>query len=128
MRWLIPDISDATIDLLRFPIRKAGHLTEYAVLAGLVFSALQGTFDPRRWVWQPRWVCLTLGICAGYAMSDEWHQSWEPTRQASPVDVGIDVTGATLGLVCLWWLGRWWAARRRRRSGDGPEVDAAVGG
>lgn len=119
LRWLIPGISDATIEVMRFPIRKAGHLTEYAVLAGLVFSALQGTFDLRRWVWHPRWVILALGISALYAVSDEWHQSWEPTRQASPVDVGIDTVGAILGLVVLWRLGAWWQARSlRRRGGD----------
>jgi VanZ family protein len=42
-----------------------------------------------------------------YAVSDEWHQTFVPTRVGTPSDVMIDAAGAALGLAlaALWW--RW---------------------
>ncbi len=107
LRWLFPDISDATTQALRYWIRKGGHLTEYAILAGLVMVVVQGRFNPTRWLWDARSIVGTVVFCLLYAVSDEWHQSLIPTRQGSAIDVGIDVAGAALGLGALWLLSRW---------------------
>lgn len=106
LRWLVPGISDAWVNALRFWIRKAGHATVYAVLATLVMAALQNRFDPRRWTWNRRRVLLTLTFCLLYAISDEWHQSWVPTRHGSAIDVAIDTLGAILALAFLRCLRR----------------------
>ena len=45
LRWLDPDISYQAILRTRFYIRKAAHLTEYAVLAVLAFRALRLSLD-----------------------------------------------------------------------------------
>jgi VanZ family protein len=74
-----------TWDLL---LRKAAHMTEYAVLAVLLVRAL-GREAP----------ALVLGVL--YAASDEVHQAFVRGRHASPVDVAIDTVGLLIGLL-LW--------------------------
>lgn len=40
-----------------------------------------------------------LGFCAGYALLDEWHQSFVPGRDPSGTDVAADVVGAAAGVL-----------------------------
>ncbi|MFN7141901.1 MAG: VanZ family protein, partial [Limisphaerales bacterium] len=42
-----------------------------------------------------------------YAVTDELHQAFEPTRQGSVIDVLIDTVGAALGILVIWAIGRW---------------------
>ena len=107
LRWLFPQASDTTIDQMQFVIRKGGHMTEYAVLAGLLWRA---RCQPAPEELRPgpgaaalfAWLVATL-----YACSDELHQYFVASRQASVGDVLLDSAGAALGLVTLWQLGRW---------------------
>ena len=100
-------------------IRKAGHVTEYAVLSVLFWFALgrprlAPAAEPRpRRSWLA--VCLAVVLSVGYAASDEYHQSFTPSRTASWDDVAIDAGGAALGLVVLGALklGRGRLAGRR---------------
>ena len=110
MRWLNPQISDETIYRIQYVVRKCGHVTEYAVLAGLLWRAWRRPVknDPRPWQWRP--ALLALGVCVVYAASDEIHQAFEPTREARVMDVVYDSTGAALGLAAVWGVGR---CRRR---------------
>lgn len=116
LRWLVPGIADGTVDLVVFYTRKCAHAGEYGLLAVLVLAALGGTFRwvPRVWEW-PR-ARQALLIAAAYAVTDEVHQAFVPTRYGSPVDVLIDTAGAAAGLAAVW-LGMRWIARRR----PGPE-------
>jgi VanZ family protein len=42
-----------------------------------------------------------------FAVTDEFHQSFVPSRTASPVDVMIDSCGAMIGLIiCLMFAAR----------------------
>jgi VanZ family protein len=102
LRWFKPDLSDATVRTLQSIIRKGGHVTEYAILALLTLRALTRTSRllPSTWSWRP--VSLTLGLCALYAISDEFHQSFVSSRYGSPLDVLIDTVGAALGLGVVW--------------------------
>ena len=70
-------------------LRKGAHLTEYAVLGGLLYRALSRE---------------TLALAAGiaYAATDELHQYFVRGRHASPVDVAIDAVGVSVGM--LLWL------------------------
>jgi VanZ family protein len=70
-------------------LRKGAHLTEYAVLGGLLYRALGR--EP---------LALAAGIA--YAATDELHQYFVRGRHASPVDVGIDAVGVAVGM--LLWL------------------------
>ncbi len=108
--WLIPSLSDPQIDVIRTIIRKGGHVTEYLVLAVLIWRALyRPGAKPREW--SVRIAAWAWFAATGYAASDEFHQSFYASRQASVGDVLIDASGAVLGLVLLWGFGcwrRWW--------------------
>lgn len=102
LRWLFSGISEATIEAVRFVGRKCAHVGEYAVLAWLVLGALQRGFRACRWTWSWRLATVALAACVLYAISDEWHQSFVPSRQGCLRDVGIDSLGAAVGLAVLW--------------------------
>ena len=70
-------------------LRKGAHITEYAVLGGLLYRALGIE-------------ALALGLGIAYAATDELHQHFVRGRHASPIDVGIDAVGVALGM--LVWL------------------------
>ena len=87
-------------ETIHFAVRKAAHLTEYAIFGILLFRAIRG--DRTGWSW--RWALAAIILAALYAMTDEWHQSFVPSRTASALDVLIDATGATLGQVLFFRL------------------------
>jgi VanZ family protein len=123
LHWLFPQISDAAIHAVVLVIRKCAHLTEYAVLALLFWRALRrpAKNDPRPWSWRLAGIAVLL--VALYAASDEFHQSFVPTRTASPVDVMIDTVGAIVGMALLWATGtfcKWWQSSPR------PPIPVAV--
>ena len=70
-------------------LRKGAHLTEYAILGGLLYRALGR--EP-----------LALAVGIAYAATDELHQYFVRGRHASPVDVAIDAVGVAVGM--LIWL------------------------
>jgi VanZ family protein len=87
LRWFTPDVSDATIASVQLLVRKCGHLTEYAILAALLYRALV-----------KHWIVIAFVISALYATLDEFHQSFVASRTGSPWDVMIDCGGALIGL------------------------------
>ena len=113
----------AAIEALQFPIRKAAHMSEYAVLALLVFAQLRlwpafsGTGLPPRgkleieasstpaspWDLYLRTLrkaaLVAWGCAALYAATDEVHQLFVPGRAGLFTDVLIDATGAAIGLL-----------------------------
>jgi VanZ family protein len=66
-------------------LRKGAHLTEYAILGGLLLRAL-GRQLP--------------AVVAGalYAVSDEVHQHFVRGRHAAPLDVLLDTAGVAVGV------------------------------
>jgi VanZ family protein len=95
--WLKPDISAGTLAEINFCVRKAAHLTEYAILALVVCRALfYGT--NLKWASSILYVSAWI-ICVLVAASDEFHQSFVASRGASPWDVTIDSGGAIFGLL-----------------------------
>jgi VanZ family protein len=69
-------------------LRKAAHLTEYAILGALLVRALQST---------------PLALLAGsaYAVTDEVHQVFVSGRHGSPLDWLIDTIGVAAGVLVL---------------------------
>jgi VanZ family protein len=105
LRWFKPDVSDETISAVQALVRKSGHVSEYAVLALLLCRARRLTRALHGWSW--REFGIVIACCAAYASTDEFHQLFVSSRQASVVDVMIDTCGATAGMFVLWSLGRW---------------------
>ncbi len=90
LRWLAPNISDGTIASIQLVVRKCAHVTEYAILAALLYRAARSHRE--------RVVAFAFIVAALYAVLDEFHQSFVATRTASLWDVAIDCLGALLGL------------------------------
>lgn len=106
LRWLFPRMLHETQEDIIFTIRKCAHLTEYAVLAFLVWRGWRKPRwnDPRRWKWAEAGVALWVTIF--YATTDEFHQTFVPSREGCVRDVLIDSTGAVVGMFALWLAGR----------------------
>jgi len=100
----IPSL-DSGLGTWDFVLRKAAHLTEYAILAALLWRAA-GSYG---------WA-LVLGVA--YAASDEFHQTFVRGRHGSPVDVAIDTVGMLVGLALARRLARaQWLLMRLRPPG-----------
>lgn len=88
--WFFPNLGDDKLAAVHFLTRKLAHFTEYAVLAYLARRALIGS--PNKFL-QRNWFQLALFLVATYALLDEFHQSFVPSRTASVYDSAIDVAG-----------------------------------
>ena len=107
LHWLFPHLPEDTVNLIVLIARKGAHLTEYAVLALLLWRALRKPIknDPRPWNWrEARLVLLSVAL---YAASDEFHQLFVASREAAVHDVFIDTAGGATGMLALWFFGRW---------------------
>jgi VanZ family protein len=97
LRWVAPNISPATLASIQLLVRKCAHLTEYAILAALLYRAFRQDHD-RFW----RAAAIAFLVAAIYASLDEFHQSFISSRTGSPWDVAIDCVGAMIGLAICW--------------------------
>jgi VanZ family protein len=80
-------------------------VTEYAILAMLLWRALRYQWvSVRRSFWKPAMWALVGAMI--YAATDEFHQSYIPSRTATAHDVMIDTMGAIVGLLICWMFVR----------------------
>jgi VanZ family protein len=121
LRWLKPDISDATLRMVQMIVRKGAHTTEYAVLAVLAWRAFRQSGVLARWGWRWSATSAALVLATLYAVSDETHQSFHASRYGSGWDVLIDTVGACAGLLLARGIECW---RNGRQAGISPP-DAA---
>jgi VanZ family protein len=95
LHWLDPTMSAATIVTVHMMIRKLGHFSEYAILAALIWRGIRGTLS----ISGALLALSAFFAAAVFAASDEFHQSFVPTRTASAHDVMIDCTGALFAVI-----------------------------
>ena len=100
LRWLKPDISDATIKVVQAVVRKSAHMAVYGVLAALAWRA-QRIVRNNASEWRWREFRLITIFCLCYAISDELHQSLVASRQGSAFDVMFDTFGAVAALLAI---------------------------
>ena len=95
--WLAQQMTPAMIDVTDFIIRKVAHVTEYAILSLLVSRSVgikkNSTIRER---------LVPAGISSLYALSDEFHQSFVPSRGATYTDVMWDTLGGLFGSAILF--------------------------
>lgn len=98
-------------DTIEYFVRKAAHMTEFAVLSILIF------------IWLGLWeiALLRRGMTAFlatafYGASDEFHQLFVPGRAGRIGDVLIDGLGALAGVVVIILFGGLVRILRRRKS------------
>ena len=82
----------------QFVLRKTAHFSVYLVLGILCVTALLYTPKPTRMAFK---AALAIAISAGYAVTDELHQSFVAGRAARAFDVGIDTAGACCGMIIV---------------------------
>jgi VanZ family protein len=87
----LPSAPQPWLDTL---VKKGGHFAVYAVLATLIWRALE--WRARAWSWA--WLLAVI-----YAISDEWHQSFVAGRHPQAIDALIDACGAATALLVAGW-------------------------
>jgi VanZ family protein len=104
--WLFPTISEVQLATAHFLTRKAGHFSEYAVLGLLARRAFISSSSE---LVRRHWFQVALLLIVGYALLDEFHQSFVPSRTPSVYDSLIDIAG---GITVLLFLKLWhgWSA------------------
>ena len=98
-------VTEAYLGDANVPVRKLAHLTEYAVLFVLSRFAVS-TSD-----FSLGWGSTRLGVaaymfCLGNALFDEWHQSLVPGRSSTLSDATVDMCGAMVAWVVVYFLSR----------------------
>lgn len=116
LHWLVPDISPEAEDRIVFLVRKCAHVTEYAVLAALVWRALRKPVRGDSRPWSNRTAFQAVLFAACFAASDEIHQSFYPSRQGQVSDVVLDTFGASMGIALV--RGVWGFRRKRLKPAD----------
>ena len=101
---------------------KLHHLIAYAVWGGLFSMALRATW-PGLGFRSGVLLALLGGVL--YGASDEFHQSFVPTRQADLADLAADAVGALLGAVlhALWRKSAQHHEARSRRAEECPDQE-----
>lgn len=84
------------IDFWHEVIRKLGHITEYSILAALVYRSLKR--EALNFTQPKAWSMIFIILAA---LVDEYHQTFVPSRGPSLIDVGYDSFG---GLLSLWLI------------------------
>ena len=114
--WLFPGISEERILLAHFITRKAAHFTEYAILALLAARAFGSSSRP---LLRRGWLVAALALVVLYALSDEYHQSFVPSRTGSVYDSLIDMSGGMTALL----LASLWRRRKARMKAEGRKAE-----
>lgn len=97
LEWLVGEITNSSFALIQFLVRKSAHVVVYATLSALWFRAQRG---PRSG-WQPSWALFALLVSVLVSISDEFHQSFVPSRTGTPWDVVLDTFAAFLAQAAI---------------------------
>jgi VanZ family protein len=118
LRWLFPNITEVQLLRAHFLTRKLAHFTEYAVLALLAARAF---IPSTKELLRRRWLTSALVLVAAYALLDEYHQTFVPSRTGSIWDSMIDTAGGATALVVLtlWRMRRASTSARFSRKESG---------
>jgi VanZ family protein len=96
--WLFPRTSPETLAVIHFITRKIAHFAEFAILGFLAARAFRTS--PRAAI-ASRWFLICVTLIVVYALVDEYHQSFVPSRTASVWDSFIDMAGGLTALVII---------------------------
>ena len=96
--WLFPNTSPETLITIHFLIRKLAHFTEYAILGWLAARAFRTS---ARAAIRERWFLISAALIVTYALLDEYHQSFVPTRTGTVYDSLIDIAGGLAALLVI---------------------------
>lgn len=101
--WLFPNTTPETLLMIHMIVRKLAHFAEYAILGFLAARAFRTS--PRPPV-RDRWFLISATIVVTYALMDEYHQTFVPSRTGSIYDSLIDIAGGLTALLVIRWRTR----------------------
>ena len=84
--------------MVHFITRKLAHFTEYAIMGFLAARAFR--MSPRPAI-SSRWFLISATLVVTFALLDEYHQSFVPTRTGSIFDSFIDIAGGLTVLLVI---------------------------
>ena len=96
--WLFPSTSIETLGIVHLITRKLAHFTEYAILG--FFAARAFRTSPRPSI-SNRWFLISLAVVVVYALLDEYHQTFVPSRTGTIYDSLIDIAGGLTALLLI---------------------------
>ena len=96
--WLFPNTPAETLAIVHFVTRKIAHFTEYAILGFLAARAFRTSPHPAI---KSRWFLICATLVVVYALLDEYHQTFVPSRTPSIYDSLIDMAGGLTALVFI---------------------------
>ena len=85
---------DSVKPTVKYVVRKIAHFTEYCILAILVLNVIKDYTSITY-----KTLIIAFILCALYAASDEWHQTFVDGRAGQLFDVFIDSCGVLTGLI-----------------------------
>jgi VanZ family protein len=89
LHWLFPTWPAETLSAAHHFIRKSAHFTEYFIFSLLILRGIRHGQKGTRL----GWALAAVGVVAGYAALDEFHQSFVPGRTPAFADVLLDTAG-----------------------------------
>jgi VanZ family protein len=101
--WLFPNTTPETLAGVHLITRKLAHFSEYAILAYLAARAFRTSPRPAL---ANRWFLAALALVVVYALLDEYHQTFVPSRTGSIYDSFIDMSGGLVTLLVIRWRSR----------------------
>lgn len=103
-----PQALSRAAEIINAPLRKIIHATVYCVLALLLLLISRIVFGSRKYLLS---CAIVIVLCAIFAITDEYHQTYIDGRTGQPLDVFIDIAGACIGTMFFssyyvaWWFG-----------------------
>lgn len=98
LKWLFPRASPESVVFVHSLVRKLAHFMEYAILGLLAARAFRGS--PKETV-RLHWFAISACLIIVYALMDEYHQSFVPSRTGSIFDCLIDMSGGIAALLIV---------------------------
>ncbi|MGN0298867.1 MAG: VanZ family protein [Lachnospiraceae bacterium] len=92
-------LSDSLVSQISFLVRKAAHMTEYAILGFLCIWYADDLWGKGIKVKLGCWLFATC-----YAVTDEFHQLFSDGRSAQIRDVCIDSAGVIIGILAFFCI------------------------
>jgi VanZ family protein len=108
LNWICPGISEESLERMHFVFRKMGHWSEYFIFALFVFHGIR---DGKSQKWNIRWCLGTLFIVLVWALGDELHQWFVPSRTASLKDSLLDFFGGACAMLACYFRFKWQSKR-----------------
>jgi len=107
--WLFPDITEPSLQIAHFWVRKTAHFTAYGMLGLLSVRAFRRSSHAILKNWR---FLFSLLLVALVAAADETNQSFLNSRTGALQDVLLDISGGLTVILLFYLMERLWLRRK----------------